>query len=93
MRQVVLDTETTGLDTKQGNRVIEIGCVELVDRKLTHNHYHQYIQPDRESEEGALNVHGITSEFLADKPRFEDIVDDFLSFIEGAELVPALACS
>lgn len=87
MRQVVLDTETTGLDTKQGNRVIEIGCVELVDRKLTHNHYHQYIQPDRESEEGALNVHGITSEFLADKPRFEDIVDDFLSFIEGAELV------
>ena len=87
MRQVVLDTETTGLDTRQGNRVIEIGCVELVNRKLTHNHYHQYIQPDRESEEGARAVHGITSEFLADKPRFEDIVDDFLSFIKGAELV------
>jgi len=87
VRQVVLDTETTGLDTRQGNRVIEIGCVELVNRKLTHNHYHQYIQPDRESEEGALAVHGITSEFLADKPRFEDIVDDFLSFIKGAELV------
>jgi len=87
MRQVVLDTETTGLDTRQGNRVIEIGCVELINRKLTHNHYHQYIRPDRESEEGALAVHGITSEFLADKPRFEDIVDDFLSFIKGAELV------
>ena len=87
MRQVVLDTETTGLDPKQGNRVIEIGCVELIDRKITRNHYHQYIQPDRESEEGALAVHGITSEFLADKPRFEDIADDFLTFIKGVELV------
>lgn len=87
MRQVVLDTETTGLDPRQGNRIIEIGCVELINRKLTGNHYHQYIQPDRESEEGALAVHGITSAFLADKPRFEDIFDDFLSFIKGAELV------
>lgn len=87
MRQVVLDTETTGIDPKQGNRVIEIGCVELIDRKITRNHYHQYIQPDRKSEEGALAVHGITSEFLADKPRFEDIAEDFLSFIKGAELV------
>ena len=87
MRQVVLDTETTGLDPKQGHRIIEIGCVEIVNRKLTHNHYHQYIQPDRESDEGALAVHGITSEFLADKPRFEDIADDFLTFIKGAELI------
>jgi len=87
MRQVVLDTETTGLDPKQGHRIIEIGCVEIINRKLTHNHYHQYIQPDRESDEGALAVHGITSEFLADKPRFEDIADDFLTFIKGAELI------
>ena len=75
MRQVVLDTETTGIDPRQGNRIIEIGCVELIDRKITRSHYHQYIQPDRESEEGALAVHGITSEFLADKPRFEDIAE------------------
>ncbi|MCK4709417.1 MAG: DNA polymerase III subunit epsilon, partial [Gammaproteobacteria bacterium] len=87
MRQVVLDTETTGLSPKQGHRIIEIGCVEIIDRKITRNHYHQYIQPDRESDEGALAVHGITSEFLADKPRFEDIADDFLAFIKGAELV------
>jgi len=87
MRQVVLDTETTGLDPKQGHRIIEIGCVEIINRKLTRNHYHQYIQPDRNSDEGALAVHGITSEFLADKPRFEDIADDFLTFIKGAELI------
>jgi len=87
MRQVVLDTETTGLDPKQGHRIIEIGCVEIINRKITRNHYHQYIQPDRESDEGALAVHGITSEFLADKPRFEDIADDFLTFIKGAELI------
>ena len=87
MRQVVLDTETTGLSPKQGHRIIEIGCVEIIDRKITRNHYHQYIQPDRESDEGALAVHGITSDFLADKPRFEDIVEDFLTFIKGAELV------
>ncbi|MDH5518048.1 MAG: DNA polymerase III subunit epsilon [Gammaproteobacteria bacterium] len=87
MRQVVLDTETTGLDPKQGHRIIEIGCVEIINRRVTRNHYHQYIQPDRESDEGALAVHGISSEFLADKPRFEDIVDDFLTFIKGAELI------
>lgn len=87
MRQIVLDTETTGLDPKQGHRIIEIGCVELVNRKLTGNHYHQYIQPDREVDEGAIEVHGITNEFLQDKPRFEDINDDFVSFIRGAELV------
>lgn len=87
MRQVVLDTETTGLSPKQGHRIIEIGCVEIINRKITRNTYHQYIQPDRDSDEGALAVHGITSEFLADKPRFEDIADDFLTFIKGAELV------
>lgn len=87
MRQIVLDTETTGIEIAQGNRIIEIGCVELVNRKLTGRHYHQYIQPDRESEEGALAVHGITSEFLADKPRFSEIVGDFIDFVDGAELV------
>ena len=87
MRQVVLDTETTGLEPKLGHRIIEIGCVEIVNRRITRNHYHQYIQPDRESDEGALAVHGITSEFLADKPRFEDIAADFVSFIKGAELI------
>jgi len=87
MRQIVLDTETTGLEPKQGHRVIEIGCVELLDRKLTGNHYHQYIQPDREIDEGAIEVHGITNEFLQDKPRFADIAEDFLAFIKGAELV------
>lgn len=87
MRQIVLDTETTGLEPKQGHRIIEIGCVELVDRKLTGNHYHQYIQPGRDIDEGAIEVHGITNEFLQDKPRFEDVADDFLNFIKGAELV------
>ena len=87
MRQVVLDTETTGIDPKQGNRIIEIGCVELIERKITRVHYQQFIQPDRESEEGALAVHGITSDFLADKPRFESIAEDFLAFIKGSELV------
>ena len=87
MRQVVLDTETTGLDPKQGHRVIEIGCVELVGRKLTGNNYHQYLQPDRESDEAALEVHGITTEFLQDKPRFADAIDGFLEYIRGAELI------
>jgi len=87
MRQIVLDTETTGLDPKQGNRIIEIGCVEIVNRKITENTYHQYIQPDRESEEGAFEVHGISTEFLADKPRFADIIEDFMQFINGAELI------
>lgn len=87
MRQIVLDTETTGLEPAQGHRIIEIGCVEVVNRRLTGNHYHQYIQPDRDIDEGAIEVHGISNEFLADKPRFEDIVVDFLRFIEGAELV------
>lgn len=87
MRKVVLDTETTGLEHSLGHRIIEIGCVELIGRKLTGNNYHQYLQPDRESDEGALEVHGITSEFLQDKPRFVDIVQDFLNYIRGAELI------
>jgi len=87
MRQIVLDTETTGLEPKDGHRVIEIGCVELVDRKLTGNTFHQYLQPGREIDPGAIEVHGITNEFLADKPLFEDVVDDFVDFIRGAELV------
>jgi DNA polymerase-3 subunit epsilon len=87
MRQIVLDTETTGLEPAQGHRIIEIGAVELVDRRLTGNHFHQYLQPDREIDEGAQEVHGITQAFLADKPRFADIVDDFIAFIDGAELI------
>ncbi|WP_144391319.1 DNA polymerase III subunit epsilon [Pleionea sediminis] len=87
MRQVVLDTETTGLEPSQGHKIIEIGCVELVDRKLTGRHYHQYIQPDRIVDDGAIQVHGITNEYLADKPRFSEIVDDFIKFVDGAELV------
>ena len=87
MRQIVLDTETTGLEPAQGHRIIEIGCVELVNRRLTGNHYHQYIQPDREIDEGAIEVHGISNEFLVDKPRFVDIVEDFLQFVQGAELI------
>lgn len=86
-RQIILDTETTGLDAARGHRIIEIGCVEMINRKLTENVYHQYIQPDREIDQGAMEVHGITNEFLADKPRFSDIAQDFLEFIRGAELV------
>lgn len=87
LRQIFLDTETTGLEIRDGHRIIEIGCVEMIGRKLTNNNYHQYIQPDRESDEGALAVHGITTEFLADKPRFGDIVQDFLDYVNGAELI------
>lgn len=87
MRQIVLDTETTGLEPKLGHRIIEIGCVELIDRKLTGKHYHQYIKPEREIDEGAIEVHGITNEFLQDKPLFSDIAGDFLDFVGGAELV------
>lgn len=87
MRQIVLDTETTGLEVSQGHRIIEIGCVELVNRKLTGNHYHQYINPHREIDQGAIEVHGITSDFLADKPAFEKIAAAFMEFVQGAELV------
>ena len=87
LRQVFLDTETTGLEIRDGNRIIEIGCVEMIDRKLTGNNYHQYINADRDSEEGALNVHGITTEFLSDKPHFNEITTAFLDYIKGAELI------
>lgn len=87
MRQIVLDTETTGLDPASGHRIIEIGCVELVNRKLTGNHYHQYIKPEREIDPGAIKVHGVTNEFLADKPLFNEIAADFVAFITGAELI------
>jgi DNA polymerase III subunit epsilon len=86
-RQIVLDTETTGLEPSQGHRIIEIGCVEMVNRRLTGNNYHQYIQPDRQIDAGALEVHGISNEFLQDKPRFIDIVEDLLRYLRGAELV------
>jgi DNA polymerase III subunit epsilon len=87
MRQIVLDTETTGLDPSQGHKIIEIGCVELVNRRLTGRHYHQYINPEREVEAGAIEVHGITNEMLADKPVFSAIADEFLDFVKGAELI------
>ena len=86
-RQIILDTETTGLDFKAGHRIIEIGCVEIVNRKFTGNEYHTYINPDRESDEGALRVHGLTAEFLSDKPRFAEIYEDFISFIKDSELL------
>jgi len=86
-RQILLDTETTGLETRDGHRIIEIGCVEMIDRKMTGNDYHQYIQPDREIDAEALAVHGITQEYLADKPRFEEIANDFLEYVKGAELI------
>ena len=87
MRQIVLDTETTGLETRDGHRVIEIGCVELVDRRFSNNHYHVYLNPKREMDAGAVEVHGITQEFLADKPVFSQEVDAFINFVKGAELV------
>lgn len=87
MRQIILDTETTGIDPKQGHRIIEIGCVEMVNRKLTNNHFHVYINPDREVEEEAFQVHGISNEFLADKPRFHEVAQAFFDFINGAELI------
>ncbi len=87
MRQIVLDTETTGLEIQEGHRIIEIGCVEIVDRKLTRRHYHQYINPERDIDDGALEVHGITRQFLEDKPKFAEIWQSFLEFVEGSELV------
>lgn len=87
MRQIVLDTETTGFDPRLGNRIIEIGCVELVNRRLTGSHYHVYINPQRESEEGAFQVHKLSSEFLADKPLFKDIAQEFVDYISGSELI------
>ena len=87
MRQIILDTETTGLDPRQGHRIIEVAGVEVVNRRLTNRHFHQYINPDRDIDEGAQAVHGISREFLLDKPRFSDIAGSFLDFIDGAELV------
>lgn len=87
MRQIVLDTETTGINPKEGHKIIEIGCVELVNRRLTGNHYHVYINPEREVEHEAIEVHGITNEFLEDKPVFSQIAAEFLEYIRGAELV------
>lgn len=87
MRQVFLDTETTGLYPEQGDRVIEIGCVELVNRKLTGNNRHFYLNPGRDSHEEALKVHGITTEFLRDKPKFDSVADELLDYLQGAEVV------
>jgi DNA polymerase-3 subunit epsilon len=87
MRHIILDTETTGLNPRIGNRVIEIGCVEMLNRQLTGNNFHRYLNPDRDSEEGALAVHGLTTEFLSDKPRFAEIAAEFLDYIAGAEVI------
>lgn len=85
MRQIVLDTETTGLEAQHGHRVIEIGCVELIHRRLTRKTFHRYINPERSVDEGAVEVHGLTDDFLADKPRYGDIVEEFVDFIRGAD--------
>ena len=87
MRQIILDTETTGLEPAEGHRIIEIGCIELDNRRHTGRRFHQYLQPDRPIDDGAVEVHGITNDFLADKPRFADVVEDFLDFVRGAELI------
>lgn len=86
-RQIVLDTETTGISHQSGHRIIEIGCVELIDRKLTNNRYHIYLNPEREVDAGAFRVHGISNAFLKDKPLFSEIIDPFLDFVKGAELI------
>ncbi|MFM7760860.1 MAG: DNA polymerase III subunit epsilon [Burkholderiaceae bacterium] len=87
MRQIILDTETTGLNPKSGDRIIEIGCVEMVNRRLTGNNFHYYINPERDSDPGALAVHGLTTEFLSDKPKFSDIVDTLCDFVRDAEII------
>lgn len=87
MRQIAFDTETTGFEISEGHRIIEIGCVEIVDRQITGKTWHCYINPQRDSDEGALEVHGLTTEFLADKPLFHQVVDDFITFISGAEMI------
>jgi len=87
MRQIILDTETTGLEPKQGHRIIEVGCVELINRRLTGNNFHYYLNPQREIDEGAVEVHGLTTEFLADKPLYENIAEELFNYLEGAEVV------
>jgi DNA polymerase III subunit epsilon len=87
MRYIILDTETTGLDPNQGHKLVEVGAVEMIDRQLTGKHFHHYLNPQRDSDEGALNVHGLTTEFLQDKPLFASIAQDLLDFIEGATVL------
>src|SRR3546814_565874 len=87
MRQIALDTETTGLNPRSGDRVIEIGCVEMIDRRLTGNNFHHYVNPERDSEEGALAVHGLTTEFLSDKPKFAEIIDELRDYLQGSEVI------
>lgn len=87
MRQIVLDTETTGLNARLGDRIIEIGCIEIFNRRVTDRHWHHYVNPQRKSEPGALAVHGIADEFLEDKPKFKELARDFLDFVSGAELI------
>lgn len=87
MRQIILDTETTGLEPALGHRIIEIAGVEIVDRRLTGRHFHRYLDPERDSDEAALQVHGLTREFLSDKPKFREVADELLEFLRGAELV------
>ncbi len=87
MRQIVLDTETTGLEWKKGNRVVEIGCVELLERRPSGNNFHRYLKPDCDFEQGAAEVTGLSLDFLADKPRFEEVVEEFLAYVDGAELI------
>ena len=87
MRQIILDTETTGLEPEQGHRIIEIGCVEMVNRRKTGRTFHRYLRPDREVDRGAMQVHGLTNEFLAQQPRFADVVEELIEFISGAELI------
>ncbi|NEX61720.1 DNA polymerase III subunit epsilon [Noviherbaspirillum galbum] len=87
MRQIVLDTETTGLNPRSGDRIIEVGCVEIINRRLTGNNFHTYINPERDSEEGALAVHGLTTEFLSDKPKFAEIADELRDYVKDAEII------
>src|SRR3989338_1387594 len=86
-RQIILDTETTGLSHDQGHRLIEIGCIEMMNRRMTKNHFHRYVNPKRMIDEGAVRVHGITEAFLKDKPTFDQIADELFLFLEGAELI------
>ncbi len=87
MRQIVLDTETTGLEVSLGHRIVEIGCVEMINRRVTGNHWHHYLNPEREIDGGAFEVHGISNEFVADKPRFAELAEEFLAYVDGAELI------
>jgi len=87
MRQIILDTETTGLEPKQGHKIIEIGCIELINRRKTERNFHQYLNPERDIEDGAFNIHGLSNEFLSDKSRFSDIAQEFIDFIRDGELI------